>query len=191
MIGLRSQFGPSLVLIALVALVAGAAALTAARRRRAAGRSGGVAAARVLAVGAVVVTVVATALPRRLGVETDGDLVLRPGKGGLAGWRTLFDAPTSLASLLLVGNVLLYAAVAFALTLGWFPNRRLVVPVCVGLSVLIEAAQYGVLGRVAAIDDVILNATGAGIGYLAAMAVHRWSVPGAAFTSSPRRPPWR
>jgi len=172
-IGLRSQFGPSLVLVLVVTMLAVPAAVMAARRASATGGSPLRAAARVLAAGAVTATIVATALPRRLGIETDGDLVLRLGAGGLRSWRVLFDDPTSLASVELVSNVLLYGAVGFTMTLGWFGQRRFVLPTCLTLSVLIEAVQWGLLGRVAALDDVVLNGAGALIGYLVAVVVAR------------------
>ena len=171
MIGLRSQFGPSLVLVALIAAIALPFVWSAARRASATGGSLSGAAARVLAGAAVMATIVATALPRTFGLETDGDLVLGLGRGGLGEWRILFDDPTSLASIELLANVLLYVAVGFTATLGWFRQRRFVLPACLALSVLIEAAQYGLLGRVAALDDVVLNGAGALIGYLAAVAI--------------------
>ena len=173
MLGLRSQFGPSLILVAVVVTVAVVAAAIAARRAAAAGGSPLGAAARALAAGAVAATILATALPKRLAIETDGDLVLRLGQGGLGDWHILFDDPTSLASVELVANVGLYATVAFTMTLGWFRQRRFVLPVCLALSVLIEAAQYLVLGRVAALDDVLLNGAGAAVGYLGALALTR------------------
>lgn len=186
MIGLRSNFGPSLVLVVLLAGMASAAAIVAARRAVAKGRSPVVAAARALAVGAVAATVVSTALPRRWAIESDGDLVLDLGRGGLGDWRILFVEPASLASIQLVANILLYAAVAFTLTLGWYRYRRWVVPSCVLLSVLVEAVQFSMLGRVAALDDVVLNGAGAVTGYLVAMTLirlRRWPA-----TESGRRP---
>lgn len=173
MIGLRSQFGLSLFLVAIVVTTAVLAAAVAAARAPAGGGAKRTAAARVLAAGALTVTLVATALPQRLGIATDGDLVFRLGAGGLGNWRILFEDPTSLASVELVGNVLLYTAICFTLTLGWYAHRWLVLPVCVALSVLIETVQYLVLGRVAALDDVVLNGAGAAVGHLVAMAVMR------------------
>jgi len=170
-IGLRSQFGTSLFLAFVIVLVSSMAAAVAARRAGAAGRSGREAAARVLAAGAVLVTIVATALPRRFGIETDGDLVLQLGRGGLREWRNLFVDPLTLASIELVANILLYSAIGFTMTIAWYRKRRFVVIACVLLSVLVETAQYLVLGRVAAVDDVLLNMVGAVIGYLAAVMV--------------------
>lgn len=172
MIGLRSNFGPSLVLVGVVFLVSVVGAAVAARRA-AAGHAPLRAAAQALTAGAVAVTVLATALPRRLAIETDGDLVLRLGGGGLGDWSVLFDDPASLAAVQLVSNVLLYAAVACTMTVGWYRRRRYVVPACLALSIMIEAAQYSVLGRVAALDDVVLNGAGAVVGWLAATALVR------------------
>jgi len=117
----------------------------------------------------VVATVVATALPRSLAIETDGDLVLQLGGGGLGEWRNLFNDPPSLASIEWAANILLYVAVGFTMVVAWFQQRRFVLPACLLLSVLIEIAQFLVLGRVGALDDVLLNMGGAVIGYLAAV----------------------
>jgi hypothetical protein len=173
MTGLRSNFGQSLALVAIVAAIAVVAALVAARRASAGGSSPLGPAARILAAGAVGAMIVSTALPRRLAIETDGDLVLELGRGGLGDWRVLFDDPNSLASVELIGNVLLYVPIGLTMTLGWFRQRRFVLPACIALSLLIEAAQYTVLGRVAALDDVLLNAAGAALGILIAWALTR------------------
>jgi hypothetical protein len=173
MIGLRSQFGEALVVVFVVVAIAVAAGIVVARREYVRGGPWLQALMRVLAVGAVIATIVATALPRRLGIETDGDLVLRLGRGGLNDWRILFRDPLSLASIELVANVLLYAGVAFTMVLGWSERRRIVVPACVALSVLIELAQWLVLGRVGTLDDVVLNGAGAIVGYALASALLR------------------
>ena len=176
MTGLRSNFGWSLALVALVASITVVAAIVAARRASAGGSSPIAPAARILAAGAVGATIVSTALPRGLAIETDGDLVLELGRGGLSDWRVLSDDPNSLASVELIGNVLLYVAIGLTITLGWFRQRRFVLPACLALSIVIEAAQYTVLGRVAALDDVLLNGAGAAIGILLACALGRSGV---------------
>lgn len=170
-IGLRSNFGPSLVLVIVVVLLASVAAAISARRAAAKGRSPLVAAARSLAAGAVAATLAATALPHRWGIESDGDLALGLGSGGLSDWQVLVDDPASLPAIQLVANVVLYAAIGFTMTLGWPEHRRWVTPLCVALSVLIETAQFTLLGRVAALDDVVLNGAGAVAGHLAAIAL--------------------
>ena len=64
--------------------------------------------------------------------------------------------------------MLLYAAAGFTMVAGWYRLRYGVVPICLALSVMIETSQFLVLGRVAALDDVLLNVVGAALGYLAA-----------------------
>lgn len=168
MIGLRSNFGASLLGAAVAFAIAVVAAGVVARRRSAAGRPWLTEAARVLTVGAVVVVIVATALPRSLVVER-GDLVLELGRAGLADWRSAFANPGSLPSLQLFSNALLYVPVGFGLAVGWVHRRRLAIPLCAGLSVGIETLQYFVLDRVAALDDVVLNVSGAIVGWLAGL----------------------
>ena len=168
MLGLRSNFGLSLVLAAVTVIVSVVVAAAAARRRHAAGRTWFDAAARVLAAGSVIVVIVTTALPRRFAIETDGDLVVQLGRAGLGEWRRFFDDPVSLASIQLVANVVVYAAVGFTMVLGWYGLRGWVLPACLALSVGIEAIQFLVLGRVGALDDVLLNMAGAVLGYGAA-----------------------
>lgn len=174
MIGLRSQFGPSIAAAIVATLLAGTVAVVVWRRARSAGKPSLAPVARVLAVGAGLVTVIATALPRDLAIQTDGDLVWQLGRGGLGGWRVLAEDPSSLAAIELVGNVTLYGVLACLATLGWWNSRRWVVPVCLALSVLIETAQYLVLGRVGALDDVVLNGGGALMGYGIAMLLMRY-----------------
>jgi hypothetical protein len=73
-----------------------------------------------------------------------------------------------------VGNLLVFAA------LGFFAPQRFaalasvprILALAAGCSVLVEAAQYVLrLDRVSSVDDVLLNAAGAG---LAALASRRW-----------------
>ncbi|MQY10791.1 hypothetical protein SRB5_09040 [Streptomyces sp. RB5] len=102
---------------------------------------------------------------------TDRDLV------NLVPLRDLFEVVTSTpltATVQIGGNLLVFAAlgalapVRFA-ALASVPR---VVAVGAGLSVLVETAQYALrLERVSSVDDVLLNAAGAG---LAALASRRW-----------------
>jgi hypothetical protein len=179
-VGLRSNFGLSLLLAAGTVVASALLAAVVAHRRRAAGRPWFAPVARVLAGGAVVVILVTTALPSRFAIESDGDLVLSLGRAGLGDWRQFFDDPVSLASIELVANVALYAPVAFTMVLGWYRLRSAVLPACLALSIGIEATQFLVLGRVGALDDVVLNVAGAGLGYGAAqLLIHfgsRWHI---------------
>lgn len=167
--GLFSQFEASLVLAVVATVAAIAAAAVVGTRLRRSGGAWVTASARVLAVGAVIVTVVATALPRSAGFETGGDLVLRPGRGGLGNLDQILDDPNSLAGVLLLANIVLYIAVGLLATIGWYERRRVVLLGCLGLSLFVETSQYLFLGRVAATDDVILNMAGAVIGWGAAL----------------------
>ena len=124
--------------------------------------------AQILMAGSVVVTVVATALPREPRLVGDGDLVLVPGRGGLGNLDQILADPTSLAGLLVLANIVLYLPIAFFAVLGYHAYRRLVLAGCLALSVMVEATQYLALGRVATIDDVILNMLGAALGFVLA-----------------------
>lgn len=172
--GLADNFALAIRLAAVVALATAAwAAATGANRRRS-GLPVAPAVARVLAAGAAAVAFVATSVRGdRLTFERGGDLVLTPGGAGLGDLGELWSDPTSLAAVLLVANVALYVPVAFFAVVGWYRSRHLVLPGCLALSVTVEAVQYLALGRVAALDDVVLNVLGAAAGYLLGRAALR------------------
>lgn len=165
--GLLSQFGESVGVAVIVTVVATLTAIVVGVRRRRAGEAWLPPAARVLTVGAVVTTIVSTALPRSANIERDGDLVWSLGGAGLGNLDQLAANPNSLAAVLFVGNIVLYTAVAFCAVLGWYEHRRWVMAWCLGLSVAVETVQYLALGRVAATDDVLINMLGAAIGFAA------------------------
>jgi hypothetical protein len=73
-----------------------------------------------------------------------------------------------------VGNLLVFAALGFLAPLRFAALASLprILALAAGCSVLVEAAQYVLrLDRVSSVDDVLLNAAGAG---LAALASRRW-----------------
>jgi glycopeptide antibiotics resistance protein len=73
-----------------------------------------------------------------------------------------------------VGNLLVFAALGFLAPLRFaaLASVTRILAVAAGCSVLIETAQYVLrLDRVSSVDDVLLNAAGAG---LAALASRRW-----------------
>lgn len=151
----------------------GAALAARGRVRRTGSARQGLAAAAL--VGSLGLVLLGTALPRTwpLVWEGWGDLVLRPGGGGLGEWRVLFERPASQAALLLVGNVVLYAPLGFLGALLWPAHRGRVLAAGIGLSVLVELWQLAALGRIASLDDVALNAAGVGLGVLAALGLRR------------------
>ena len=71
MIGLRSNFGNSLVLAGTIFLLTGAAAFMVARRQLTDGRPWPAPTARILTVGSILVTIAATALPTRFGLAAE------------------------------------------------------------------------------------------------------------------------
>lgn len=80
----------------------------------------------------------------------------------------LADRPLT-AFFQIVGNLLVFAAVGFGLGIGWQVRFTYAVATAAGMSIAVEALQYALaLGRVSSIDDVLLNATGAGLAALAA-----------------------
>ena len=73
-----------------------------------------------------------------------------------------------------VGNLLVFAALGFLAPLRFAALASVprIVALAAGCSVLVEAAQFVLrLDRVSSVDDVLLNAAGAG---LAALASRRW-----------------
>jgi glycopeptide antibiotics resistance protein len=73
-----------------------------------------------------------------------------------------------------VGNLLVFAALGFLTPLRFAALASVprILALAAGCSVLVEAAQYVLqLDRVSSVDDVLLNAAGAG---LAALASRRW-----------------
>lgn len=71
-----------------------------------------------------------------------------------------------------VGNLLPFAALGFLLPVRWRVSPLRVTALAAGASTAVEVAQYVLdIGRVASVDDVLLNALGAG---LAAVCSRRW-----------------
>lgn len=73
-----------------------------------------------------------------------------------------------------VGNLLVFAALGFFAPLRFAALASLprILALAAGCSALVETAQYVLwLDRVSSVDDILLNAAGAG---LAALASHRW-----------------
>ncbi|MEU7654143.1 VanZ family protein [Micromonospora taraxaci] len=101
-----------------------------------------------------------------------------PGRVSLVPLRDLLtivaDGGPLTATVQVVGNLLVFAALGFFAPLRFaalasVPRILLLAAAC---SVLVEAAQYVLrLDRVSSVDDVLLNAAGAG---LAALASRRW-----------------
>ncbi|TVT49442.1 VanZ family protein [Amycolatopsis rhizosphaerae] len=86
----------------------------------------------------------------------------------------LADAPPLTAMVQIVGNLLVFAALGFLAPLRFAALASVprILALAAGCSVLIETAQYVLqLDRVSSVDDVLLNAAGAG---LAALASRRW-----------------
>lgn len=182
MLGFRSQFeGPFLASVGLALFVL-AAAVALGVRGRADGAANRRQVARLLAFGAGLVIVVATAVPDRWPpvINSGGDLALSIGRGGLSDWRVLLDQPDSLAAVLLVANVLLYVPLGLLALFGW-QRPLLVLPTAAALSIVIEVAQWQALGRVGSTDDFLLNMTGAVVGLVLALTVR----------SATRHPPSR
>ncbi|MEU8078688.1 VanZ family protein [Catellatospora citrea] len=74
----------------------------------------------------------------------------------------------------IVGNLLVFAALGFFAPMRFASLTSVprVLALAAGCSVLVEAAQFALrLDRVSSVDDVLLNAAGAG---LAALASRRW-----------------
>lgn len=173
MLGFQSQFSFAAAVALATAITTAVAATVVWVRRRRAGSPPHQVVATTLAIGWAGVVVAATALPRSWPPvwEGRGDLVLTPGRGGLSDWRVLFDDPNSLAAVLLVANVVLYIPLGLFTTLHFRGSAVRAIAACCGLASAIELVQLGFLARVASLDDLILNALGAGAGAVGARIV--------------------
>jgi glycopeptide antibiotics resistance protein len=104
----------------------------------------------------------AGAVPRRVSLVPLRDLLTILASGPLT------------ATGQVVGNLLVFAALGFFAPLRFAALASVprILALAAGCSVLVEAAQYVLrLDRVSSVDDVLLNAAGAG---LAALASRRW-----------------
>ncbi|GAB3878234.1 hypothetical protein GCM10029964_028620 [Kibdelosporangium lantanae] len=106
-----------------------------------------------------------------------------PRRVSLVPLRDLFavlaDGPVT-ATVQVVGNLLVFAALGFFAPIRFAALASVprVLALAAGCSVVVEVAQYVLrLDRVSSVDDVLLNAAGAG---LAALASRRWWPPDAA-----------
>ena len=94
-----------------------------------------------------------------------------PGRLSLVPLRDLL---TMGAAAGIVGNLLVFAALGFFAPMRFAALASVprILALAAGCSVLVETAQYVLrLDRVSSVDDVLLNAAGAG---LAALASRRW-----------------
>jgi glycopeptide antibiotics resistance protein len=105
-------------------------------------------------------------------------LTLMPGSGAGVVPARLSLVPlrdlVTMGPLGTVGNLLVLAALGFFAPMRFavLASVRRILALAAGCSVLIETAQYVLqLDRVSSVDDVLLNATGAG---LAALASRAW-----------------
>ena len=116
-----------------------------------------------------------------------------PGRVSLVPLRDLLtilaDGPVR-ATGQIVGNLLVFAALGFFAPVRFAALASVprILALAAGCSVLVEVAQYVLrLDRVSSVDDVLLNAAGAG---LAALASRRWwRVPAGAPSDRPRSAP--
>jgi glycopeptide antibiotics resistance protein len=77
-----------------------------------------------------------------------------------------------------VGNLLVFAAFGALAPVRWRLAPWAVVAVAATASVTVEILQYGLdLGRVSSIDDVLLNAAGAGLAALASRRMWAAALP--------------
>jgi hypothetical protein len=116
-----------------------------------------------------------------------------PGRVSLVPLRdllTILDGGPLRATVQVVGNLLVFAALGFfaPLRIAALASVPRILALAAGCSVLVEAAQYVLrLDRVSSVDDVLLNTAGAG---LAALASRRcWRATARAPSDRPRSAP--
>lgn len=100
-------------------------------------------------------------------------IMLAGGQAGAVSLVPLRDLLT-MAPSQIVGNLLVFAALGFFAPVRFAALASVprILALAAGCSVLVESAQYVLrLDRVSSVDDVLLNAAGAG---LAALASRRW-----------------
>jgi hypothetical protein len=177
-LGWHGWFGTftGVVVITLASLpVAALVAWALARRRRAAGSTSAwrMSLADVGIVYGTVPWVWMIMLPGSRAGEVSGRVSLVPVRDLL----TIFaDGPLT-ATVQVVGNLLVFAALGFLAPVRFAALASVprIVALAASLSVVVEIAQYVLrLDRVSSVDDVLLNAAGAG---LAALASRRWWRP--------------
>ena len=97
--------------------------------------------------------------------------------------RDLVTMPTSQV----IGNLLVFAALGFFAPLRFAALASVprILALAAGCSVLVETAQYVLpMDRVSSVDDVLLNAAGAGLAALASRPW--WRAPAEASSDRPR-----
>lgn len=97
-----------------------------------------------------------------------------PGRVSLVPLRDLFAVLDDAAVVQIVGNLLVFAALGFFAPIRFAALASVprILALGAACSLLVEIAQYVLrLDRVSSVDDVLLNAAGAG---LAALASRRW-----------------
>ena len=170
MIQLLRTYGPAFLLaaLALMAVMAGVgiAALVSARRRGV--RINARAVNAVCLAGSLTVLAVVTMTPQYGGRQVN----LTPGAGLTIG------PDGRLLAYNILGNAFLFAPLGMFLpgTFGWARSVRKLLVAALLVSVSIEATQYLLaLGRIADINDVIVNSAGAVGGWALWRAAVRWS----------------
>ncbi|WP_309227599.1 VanZ family protein [Micromonospora sp. PPF5-17B] len=114
-----------------------------------------------------------------------------PGRVSLVPLRdllTILAAGPLTVTLQVIGNLLVFATLGFLAPVRFAALASVprILALAAGCSMLVEAAQYVLrLDRVSSVDDVLLNAAGAG---LAALASRRWWRAPATAPSGPPRP---
>ncbi|GLY65583.1 VanZ family protein [Amycolatopsis taiwanensis] len=165
--------GVALITVAVLPLAA-LAVWALARRRRATGSTPAWAWRRSLAEVGIVYGTVPWVWLTMLPGDRAGAV---PGRASLVPLRDLFAILSSepvRATVQIVGNLLVFAALGFFAPLRFAALASVprILALAAGCSVLIETAQYVLrLDRVSSVDDVLLNAAGAG---LAALVSRRW-----------------
>jgi len=77
------------------------------------------------------------------------------------------------------GNLLVFAAFGFFAPLRWPIGVGTVTLLAAGASIVVELLQYSLaLNRVTSVDDVLLNAAGAGLAALLSLQLKTWRSPG-------------
>jgi hypothetical protein len=110
-----------------------------------------------------------------LGDRRAGDVPARVSLVPLRDLLTILaEGPPLTATVQIVGNLLVFAALGFfaPMRVAALASLPRILALAAGCSVLVEVAQYVLrLDRVSSLDDVLLNTAGAG---LAALASRRW-----------------
>ncbi|HUL85787.1 MAG TPA: hypothetical protein VLX89_09795 [Actinomycetota bacterium] len=170
---LRSEYGADLALAAAVVGLGFLVAAVVIYRRREDRAEALAAIARIFAIGGAGLILASSAIT--VGRPIGGRFGATPGGDVLRTWASdLARFPRTVASILLVANVVLYFLVGLLGVVGWGSEARARIFVaCIVLSLYVGFTRFTFVGGIASTDDLILNGLSALLGIFLGTVVDR------------------